>query len=341
MQRPAGATLPVVRIVDMRHERSIDNRPIDLSRPLIEGLTYRKSVGEQAVILLNRRGWGSATGCACGYTAQCPSCVIPLTAHKTGKVLKCHRCGYEEPWNHCPWCGKEIAAIGLGTQRLASMVERLVPGIRVGRLDADTGAGVKAQRIIAAFAAGDIDVLIGTQMIAKGLDIPNVTMAAMIRADASLDEESTHSWERAWSLMIQVSGRAGRSSRPGEVIIQTIAPDHPAIVSAKTCDYQLFYKADAQRRKAMRRAPFFHECVIRISTRHEPTSHLLVSKVHGMGDLVSDGVWGGEHRFSAWASFATRHERTAWMDRWMAWYQKQSDAFKRVVRCTPHVDPRD
>ena len=239
-----AATLPTIDVVDMRQE--VENGNVSsFTMSLQEKLQERLEKNEQSVLLLNRRGYSSFVMCRdCGYVLPCPNCDISLTLHMDSKTMKCHYCGHEEriPYR-CPNCGQDkIRYYGTGTQKVEEELQTLLPDSRILRMDVDTTRRKGAhEKILRTFGEGQADILLGTQMIAKGLDFPNVTLVGVLNADTALNLPDFRSSERTFQLLTQVSGRAGRAEKPGEVIIQSFNPEHYAIQLAKAQDYEDFY----------------------------------------------------------------------------------------------------
>ncbi|MCB8508017.1 primosomal protein N' [Enterococcus faecalis] len=239
-----AATLPTIDVVDMRQE--VENGNVSsFSMSLQEKLQERLEKNEQSVLLLNRRGYSSFVMCRdCGYVLPCPNCDISLTLHMDSKTMKCHYCGHEEriPYR-CPNCGQDkIRYYGTGTQKVEEELQTLLPDSRILRMDVDTTRRKGShEKILRTFGEGQADILLGTQMIAKGLDFPNVTLVGVLNADTALNLPDFRSSERTFQLLTQVSGRAGRAEKPGEVIIQSFNPEHYAIQLAKAQDYEDFY----------------------------------------------------------------------------------------------------
>ncbi len=262
-ERVEQRLLPSVEIVDMNAERTRGGRSMLLSRPLRRALADVLAAGNQAILFLNRRGFATRVYCyACGYALKCAHCDISLVYHATGSQprpddpsqgeLRCHYCGHrEEPRLTCPGCGSaEGALLGFGTERLEEEVAAMFGHARVGRLDRDTSSRKGAQRqILASFHRGELDVLVGTQMVAKGHDIPGVTLVGVVAADLGLHFPDFRASERTFQLLTQVAGRAGRGDEPGRVVIQTFLPDHYAIALARTHDYPRFLREELSRRK--------------------------------------------------------------------------------------------
>ena len=236
--------LPPIQIVDLRQELRAGNRSI-FSRALDKAVTETLERGEQAILFLNRRGSATFVICRdCGYVATCPRCELPLTYHRHNMALVCHHCGRREPHQtECPQCGsKRIRYFGLGTEEVAERVQQRWPEARITRWDRDTTAGRNThETLLASFINQEADILVGTQMIAKGLDLPFVTLVGVISADVSLGLPDYHTGERAFQILAQVAGRAGRGLLGGRVIIQTYKPEHYAIQAAAEHDFASFY----------------------------------------------------------------------------------------------------
>ncbi len=255
MDRP----LPEVEIVDMRSELEKGNHAI-FSAPLQAALRKCLDEGRQAMLFINRRGYSTFVSCrACGKAVKCPNCDVTMTYHQTEDLLKCHYCGeVMRPPRACPSCGsKYIKYFGSGTQKVEEAVRTLYPDARIGRLDLDTTARKDShESILEAFRRGETNVLVGTQMITKGLDFPNVTLVGVVAADMSLNLPDYRSTERTFQLITQVAGRAGRSDAPGRVIVQTYDPDHYAIRLAAKQDYRAFYNRESKYRRMGLYPPF-------------------------------------------------------------------------------------
>ena len=254
-ERVMHRALPEVEIVDMREEFLAGNNGI-FSGQLVERLRACFENGKQAMLFLNRRGYSTFVSCrACGAVIQCPNCDISMTYHKAEQRLKCHFCGASAPVpTRCPVCGKPfIKYFGIGTEQVEDQLHALFPGIKALRMDTDTMRRKDSHvKMLSAFASGEAQALIGTQMIAKGHDFPNVTLVGVVAADATLCIPDYRSTERTFQLLTQVSGRAGRDESPGRVVVQTYMPNHPAIRFAKEHDYAGFFRYElSERRKAL------------------------------------------------------------------------------------------
>lgn len=259
-ERIAQRPMPEVRIVDMRVEFLETKKQATFSRVLLSEMELRLQQGEQTMLLLNRRGFSSFMVCrACGERLLCANCSVVLTHHRRDRRMLCHYCGYAEKIpSACPKCGSDyIQFLGTGSERVEDEIHQFLPVARVSRLDRDSASGKGAfETILQAFRDGDIDILVGTQMIAKGHDIPNVTLVGVVLADIGLSMPDFRSAERSFQLLTQAAGRAGRGETPGRVIIQTLNPDHYAVRYAAEQDYEAFYKKELEFRKWLRYPPF-------------------------------------------------------------------------------------
>lgn len=271
-RRAGGARLPDIRVVDLREEMRAKNRSV-FSRILQEKLADRLQKGEQSILFINRRGYAGFVSCRnCGNVLQCPHCDVSMTAHKnhTGDVdtLICHYCGHAVRMpGRCPSCGSPyIAAFGLGTQKVEEMLHQMLPTARILRMDADTTSGKNGhEHILSKFREGRADILVGTQMIVKGHDFPNVTLVAALAADMSMFENDYRSSERTFQLLMQASGRAGRGQKSGEVVIQTYQPEHYVIQSVAAQDAGLFYENELAFRKMLKYPPFYSMMSVSVS----------------------------------------------------------------------------
>ncbi|PWU00306.1 MAG: primosomal protein N' [Terriglobia bacterium] len=252
--------LPTVELIDMRQEFLETRKQATFSRKLLDALAQRLEAREQTIILLNRRGFSSFVACrACGERIQCINCSVTLTYHKRDHRLLCHYCGYAQKVPRvCPKCTNEhIYFLGLGSERVEEELHHAFPTARIARLDRDTVTGKRQyESILHEFREGNYDMLVGTQMIAKGHDIPNVTLVGVISADVGLGIPDFRAAERTFQLLTQVAGRAGRGSIPGIVLVQTINPDHYAVRLAAAQDYAAFYAKELAFRRALHYPPF-------------------------------------------------------------------------------------
>lgn len=272
-QRYGNAVLPEVRIVDMRKEQSRGNR-YQISRPLYEELSRNLESRHQSILLINRRGYNTYAVCdACGEAVTCPNCSISLTYHRDNQRLVCHYCGYSTPFTtHCEHCGEnEVRYTGKGTQKIEEELQTLFPAARVLRMDADSTMQKYAyDEKLNAFRQGDYDIMIGTQMVAKGLDFPNVTLVGVLSADNELYNDDYKSMERTFDLITQVVGRSGRGETPGKAFIQTLNPDNEVIRLAARQDYPAFYRQEILMRRAMVYPPFCTLVSVRFKGRKAP-----------------------------------------------------------------------
>lgn len=267
-ERLTGGQLAKVHTVDLREELKAGNRSI-FSVKLQELLADRLMRGEQSMLFLNRRGYAGFISCrSCGHVMKCPHCDVSLSEHKDGRLV-CHYCGYARPKvSLCPKCGsKYILGFRAGTQQIEDKLKEMFPGARILRMDADTTRTKGSyEKILSSFANGEADILIGTQMIVKGHDFPNVTLVGILAADLSLAVGDYRAGERTFQLLTQAAGRAGRGQRTGEVVIQTYQPEHYAIVHAANQDYEGFYQ---------------EEILYREMLGYPPVSHMLAVQVYG------------------------------------------------------------
>lgn len=284
-ERANHHALPPSEIIDMR-AAEVDEQSGDLSTQLTAALTKCLSRGEQAVLLLNRRGFSSFVMCReCGYVAKCPNCDISLTLHMDSHSLRCHYCGHEEAIPHiCPSCqSRKIRYYGTGTEKVEQTLKAVLPQARVLRMDVDTTRRKGAHgRILKQFGDGDADILLGTQMIAKGLDFPNVTLVGVINADTALGLPDFRASERTFQLLTQVSGRAGRADKPGQVLIQTYNPDHYAIQLAQHHDYERFFAMEMHMRHEGNYPPYFFTFKLTVSHEDEDKAAKAVYRLADM-----------------------------------------------------------
>ncbi len=258
--RVEARPMPQVELIDMRVEFLETRKQATFSRRLLEAISFRLENGEQTMLLLNRRGFSSSVACrACGERVSCVNCSLTLTYHRRDRRMLCHYCNYAEKVpSHCPKCQSEhIYFLGQGSEKVEEELHRELPKARIARLDRDTVSGKRHyESILQNFREGHYDILVGTQMIAKGHDIPNVTLVGVISADVGLGMPDFRAGERTYQILTQMSGRAGRGNLPGQVLIQTINPDHYAVRLAGRQDYQAFYERELEFRRAMRYPPF-------------------------------------------------------------------------------------
>jgi primosomal protein N' (replication factor Y) (superfamily II helicase) len=259
-ERIEARPMPRVDLIDMRQEFLETRKQSTFSRAMVDQLTVKLEAREQTIVLLNRRGFSSFVACrSCGERVQCQNCALTLTYHRRDRRLLCHYCNYAEKVpSVCPKCQSEhIYFLGIGSEKVEEELHRDFPGARIARLDRDTVSGKQGfETILQNFREGNFDILVGTQMIAKGHDIPNVTLVGVVSADIGLGMPDFRAGERTFQLLTQVAGRAGRGALPGTVLVQTINPEHYAIRLAAAHDYQGFYEKELQFRKFMHYPPF-------------------------------------------------------------------------------------
>ncbi|HJE14960.1 MAG TPA: primosomal protein N', partial [Lapidilactobacillus dextrinicus] len=271
-KRPNTIQMPQVNVIDMRQADKIAGKS-DLSKQLVDQLNLRLERHEQSVLLLNRRGYANFVLCRdCGHVIKCPNCDISLTLHRDTNSLKCHYCGHQEAIpSACPQChSQNIRSYGSGTQKVEQEIQELLPTARILRMDVDTTARKGGhERIIKQFGAHQADILLGTQMVAKGLDFPDVTLVGVINADTSLSLPDFRASERTFQLLTQVSGRAGRADKQGEVFIQTYNPENYAIQLASAQNYEAFYQKEMGIRHQGGYPPYYYTILISVNHRQE------------------------------------------------------------------------
>ena len=258
--RVANRPLARAEIVDMREVFARHKRLVVFSDELLNTISETHARGEQAIILRNRRGYASFVPCrSCGATVECPNCDVTLTYHRSNQTLVCHYCNHNQRAPHnCPNCGsKYLFFIGEGTEQIEELLRKQFPQLRIARVDRDTkGRRHEFEKILLDFDKGEIDLLVGTQMLAKGHDFPNVTLVGVLSVDSSVTLPDFRAAERTFQLITQVAGRAGRGDRPGRVLIQTYHPDHYAVRFATAQDYPGFYAQEIQHRRNYNFPPF-------------------------------------------------------------------------------------
>ena len=298
-KRQPGRELPSVYTVDLREELKQGNRSI-FSRKLRELIEDRLKKKEQSILFLNRRGYAGFVSCrACGFVMKCPHCDVSLSEHRDGKLV-CHYCGYERPGvKNCPECGsKYILGFRAGTQQVEEAVYKEFPGAKVLRMDADsTRTKDSYEDILNTFANGEADILLGTQMIVKGHDFPNVTLVGILAADLSLHINDYRAGERTFQLLAQAAGRAGRGKRAGEVVIQTYDPEHYSIVYAARQDYKGFYEEEMMYREMLLYPPAAHMLAILVTSPEEEKGRKLASHIGSLlkgEERLPDGTKAGK-----------------------------------------------
>jgi len=299
-QRADGQSMPLVRVVDMRLEAAKHKGgPAVLSEKLRVALERRLENGEQSILFLNRRGFARSLQCPkCGHVCQCPHCAVALTYHRTDERLVCHVCGHQSivP-RKCPEC-KDPAIImqGYGTQKVEEIMAKVLPQAKIARIDADAMRRKHALRdTLNAFKARKIDILIGTQMIAKGLHFPNVTLVGILNADLSLHVPDFRAGERTFQLITQVAGRAGRGDLEGEVIVQTFTPHSPSIQYARRHDFDGFAEQEMEFRRQFAYPPFAHCAVLTARSNHERRAEFTLQTLHlRLAENLPDGIMLGD-----------------------------------------------
>jgi primosomal protein N' (replication factor Y) len=269
-----GAVLPSVELIDLRRTGAGPTGHKLLSLPLHRALEKTLAAGGQAILFLNRRGFAPSLVCeSCGKARGCPSCAVALTLHRAGRPrLICHYCDFESPLPRtCPDCGSErLSEEGAGTERIEQALAESFPSARIARLDRDVAAGAKSERVLDRMRNREIDILVGTQMVTKGHDLPDVTLVGVLNADAALAMPDFRAAERAFHLLVQVAGRAGRGQTPGTVLIQTWQPEHPAVALAVSHDVAGFVERELRDRKELDYPPWSRIALVRIDAVAEP-----------------------------------------------------------------------
>jgi primosomal protein N' (replication factor Y) len=299
-ERADGASMPLVRVVDMRLEQAKQKGgPAILSDKLRTALEQRLEKGEQSILFLNRRGFARSLQCtACGHVCQCPHCAVALTYHRTDERLVCHVCGYQSivP-RKCPECRDPgILLQGYGTQKVEEVLAKIFPKAKFARIDADAMRRKNALRdTLSAFKAHKIDILIGTQMIAKGLHFPNVTLVGILNADLGLHVPDFRAGERTFQLITQVAGRAGRGDLAGEVIVQTFTPHSPSIQYARKHDFDGFSEQEMEFRREFSFPPYAHCAVLTSRSTHERRAEFTLQTLHlRLAENLPNGITLGE-----------------------------------------------
>ncbi len=288
--RIANRPLPAVRLVDLRQREERGGGA--LSRPLEQAMRQTLSEQGQVILLLNRRGFATHIQCpACGHVVACPDCDMPLTHHRDGAKAVCHYCDYTIPTPPvCPDCRFDgIRYGGLGTQRLEAEIKARFPEVVAARMDSDTMRKPGSHdRVLSAFRSGEMRILLGTQMIAKGLDFPNVTLVGVINADTALHFPDFRAAERTFQLVTQVAGRTGRGDRGGRVLVQTFSPDHPAIIASSTHDYNGFAEGEMLQRRKFNYPPLGSVARIIIRGAVEKTTEAFAESLLKMLEAARD-----------------------------------------------------
>lgn len=346
----AGAAMPAVRTVDTRADRPHEG----LSFALVRALRERVARGEQSLVFVNRRGFSPVLFCrACSWHSACPRCTANLVLHRKAAELRCHHCGHRErPPERCPSCGAaELAPVGQGTQRVEEALRGAIPDARVERVDRDSTLRKGALAgVLDRFGAGEVDVLVGTQMLAKGHDYPRLTLVGVLDSDSALFSADFRAAERLFAQLVQVSGRAGRSEAPGEVLIQTDFPTHPLYAAVARHDYEAFARDALEERRLAGFPPFAHLALLRGESKKpgEPRAFLRdaarAARSFGTKVEVFDPVAAplerkaGFERAQLLVRTASRATLQRFLREWRTWLQ---DRGARNVRWSLDVDPQE
>jgi primosomal protein N' (replication factor Y) len=351
--RAAGASLPRVQLLDLRRLPAADG----IARPLLDALAARLERGEQSLIFLNRRGYSPVLLCSdCLWQARCPRCDARLTFHLQAARLRCHHCGAESARpEQCPNCGGgKLADVGAGTERLETALRHRFPSARVLRIDRDTARAPGAlEHRLGIAAQGGADILIGTQLLAKGHDLPNVTLVGVVNADQGLYSVDYRAVEHLVQQIIQVSGRAGRADKPGEVMIQTLAPDNPYLADLVAHDYDAFARRLLAERRAAGYPPFAHFALLRAESARERAGLDFLRQARSLGRALaqSRGIGvslfdpvpapmerrAGRYRAQLLASAERRNELHELLTAWLG--RLDDEPLGRTVRWSVDVDP--
>ena len=325
--RIAARPLPPVHVVDMRQELASGHRRL-LSRPLLDRLMQLPERQEQAVVLVPRRGYSTFLSCrSCGEVVMCPHCDVSLTVHRNSRGdswLRCHWCDHRQEINdRCGHCGSTaFKPFGAGTQRVMDTLEQELEGVRLLRFDRDTTRGRDGhQRLLQQFAAGEADVLVGTQMLAKGMDLPRVTLAAVLAADGQLHRPDVRAAEESLQLMLQLAGRAGRGERPGEVLVQTYSPDHRVIRHLIDGRYGRFLQEEASVRQGAGLVPYSRACILRLAG---PAASLTASTATTIAEAI-----GPQLQAAGWLVIGpapAARSKVAGLSRWQLLLQGPADS---------------
>ncbi len=295
-ERPTDQALPEVELLDLRRFRTRGAAHPLLTEPLRRAIRQCLDAGDQAILFLNRRGYAPSVRCSdCGKLVECPACSVALTEHRSQRCLRCHYCDYQQFMPECcPSCGsKRVEAVGVGTEQLEAKLAELYAPKVVARLDRDTATGKSAEAVLDRLRRREVDLLVGTQMVTKGHDLPGVTLVGVLLADQSLAFPDFRAGERTFQLLAQVAGRAGRGERPGRVLFQTFQPDHPAIGAAAAHDYEEFYGAEQTARRELCYPPFAHMAAVRVDAGDEAQARRVVNELASLAaahPAVREGV---------------------------------------------------
>ncbi len=371
--RPQARPMPDIQIIDMRsrpkpeipedaddaEKTRLEIRSRLISDPLIQALRDTLERREQAIIFLNRRGFSTFIQCEyCGHVLYCPNCDVALTYYKYSGNLHCHYCDYVDRSNGiCPKCGRQdLSYTGYGTERLVDVLQTELPQARIDRLDRDRATTRGIQNVLGAFRSGELDILVGTQMVAKGHDIHNVTLVGIVNADMSLHMPDFRASERTYQLLTQVSGRAGRGDRPGRVILQTLKPEHPAIHGIIERDYTAFARQELEIRRALVNPPFSHMIMFRFEGENyadtEKFAVYIADAARGLQrDLSVSRVLGpapapipmlcGKARYQLFIRHQDRRALHRWLNAILQHTAEMRSRSEQHIKCIIDVDPYD
>jgi len=351
-ERAQSASLPEVKLLDMQHLKNNDG----LSRPLVQAIRERIEKKEQSLLFLNRRGFSPVMMCYdCGWIAPCQRCDARMTLHKRSGRLRCHHCGAERPMPQtCPECESEnIHPIGEGTERVEQALEALFPEARIMRIDRDTTRRKgELEEKLERVRQGEVDILVGTQMLAKGHDFPNITLVGILNADQGIYGSDFRAPEIMLQRIIQVSGRAGRADRHGEVLIQTWHPGHPVFKALKTHDYNSFAEQELQQRKAANYPPYCHFALMRAEATAAGEALHFLQRAQTVGRAMApEGVEllsavaspmerrAGRYRAQLLVQSNERKPLHGFLDRWLDTIEQEKQS--KRVRWSLDVDPMD
>lgn len=338
-KRCNNAELPKVYVADMREELKNGNRSM-LSGLLKCEIEKNLKAGEQTVLFLNRRGFSTFVSCRdCGYVALCPNCSIALTYHKNSESLNCHYCGYSKPiLRTCPDCGSaHIKYFGTGTQRLEDEIKKLFPSCTLLRMDVDTtGEKNSHEKILKKFSEEKIDILLGTQMVSKGLDFPGISLVGVVAADMSLNIDDYRAAERTFDLITQVCGRAGRGDTKGRAVIQTYSPDNPVIEMAKTQNYEAFYETEIAFRKMFSYPPFSDIVCVIYSSENEEYAKKACRAAYDEFKKLSEGM-----DMTLYEAAPAPIEKIKGRYRWRFWMKADADEKLRGVLKEMYIKFKD
>jgi primosomal protein N' (replication factor Y) len=292
--RVGERTLPEVEIVDLRAVNTVNGRPPLFTPQLTQSLRENLRQKSQSLVFLNRRGYANLMLCqSCGHTLQCPNCQVSLTLHKNRQELVCHYCGItRHSAAICPKCqSSDLKAMGFGTERIEEELRHLMPQARIARLDRDSAANRKEyMKILQAVHRQEIDILVGTQMIAKGHHFPHVTFVGVVWADASLGIPDYKAGERTFQLLTQVFGRAGRGDKPGRVLVQTHHPEHYSIINSRTHNYEKMFKEEVSLRQTLKFPPFSRLINLRFSGENEAAVKLAARQIAQAAETIRERI---------------------------------------------------